>query len=256
MRRAFGMPMWLAVVALVFTTIMCKSTGAIALLALGLVVLFVVGIVRLPVLPLIVLALAPLYMFARAGGFWSGQELVSISGQINDERADSLEGRIQNEDLLLAKEFQRPILGWGGWGRWRVYDEATGKDITISDGMWVIAMGEKGLSGLVALNLIVLLPLVLVMRRIPLRHWAHPAAAAPVSLAMLLVLFSIDNLFNAMLNPIYLIAAGAISAFYVASGRATVPARAPARSKRPVPPMVGGAQPSMAQLSRAFGSSM
>jgi len=201
---------------LVVITIMCKSTGAIFLLALGVIVLYLTKITRSGVLLVLVMSLTPAYMALRAYGFWDGKEMVDVAEMISQERADSISGRLENEDMLIEKAAKKPWFGWGGWGGWRVYDPKTGKDITVSDGLWVIARGEKGLVGLVSLTGIVLLPFVLLLRRVPARQWAHPVVAPAAALAMLLMLYSIDNLFNAMLNPIYLLAAGGLSSFYLA----------------------------------------
>ncbi len=217
-KRLAGLPIGPVLLVLLITTVLCKSAGALALLALGAAAMYFTRYTRTSIMLLAVLALAPLYMTLRAQGLWSGRELVEWSASINQDRADSLLGRLENEDRLLEKELQRPLLGWGGWGRWRIYDQ-TGKDLTISDGLWVIALGEKGLLGLASLTAIVLLPFVLVLRRIPAQHWLHPAAAAPAALAMFLALYAIDNLFNGMVNPIYFIAAGGISGYFVLAGQ-------------------------------------
>ena len=53
------------------------------------------------------------------------------------------------------------------------------------------------------------------MRRIPVRYWVQPAVGAPAALAVALVLYVFDGLLNAMLNPIFMLAAGGISGFYI-----------------------------------------
>ena len=208
-------PVSVLVVALVVITVLCKSTGAIILLLLGLGILFANSALRSSVVLVIALSLTPLYMLARTQGLWDGRELVDVAKMISDERADSIEGRLDNEDQLIEKASKKPWFGWSGWGGWRVYDPKTGEDITVSDGMWVIARGEKGMVGLISVTCIVLLPFALLLRRIPARYWSTRAAGPPAALAMLLMLYSIDNLFNAMLNPIYLLAAGGLSGFYL-----------------------------------------
>ncbi|MCI0364758.1 MAG: hypothetical protein L0Y44_04570 [Phycisphaerales bacterium] len=210
-------PMGLIALVLVAVAILCKSTGAIALLALGLTVLYATKLVKSPVILIAVLAVTPLYMVMRTHGLWTGERLVDLSESlVNQERAESFAGRLDNEDLLIKKAVEKPWFGWGGWGRWRVIDPITGKDITVSDGFWVITRGERGLFGLVAMTSLVLLPFVLLLKRCPARTWAHPAVAPAAALAMLLMLWSIDNLFNAMINPIYVLAAGGLSGFYIA----------------------------------------
>jgi hypothetical protein len=65
----------------------------------------------------------------------------------------------------------------------------------------------------------VILPFGLLLLRIRARDWSLAAFAAPAALAMLLLMWSVDNLFNAMHNPIYIIAAGGLSGLYLAYPR-------------------------------------
>jgi hypothetical protein len=209
--------MWLLMAALFGTTILCKSMGALVLLGLGVMVLFSGKFLRTGAVLAIVLLVTPAYMIVRTQGLWDGQQLVDLAAEIDEERAFSLQGRLDDENLLIAKasEAEHAMWGWGGWGRWRVTDEWTGENLTSSDGMWVIVRGERGNFGLVVNTLVVMLPIVLFMLRVPARQWASPMFAAPAALAILLLMWSIDNLFNAMMNPIYVMAAGGLSGLYV-----------------------------------------
>ena len=91
------------------------------------------------------LCVAPIYYAVRISDIWSGQSAVELARSLlNDERAQSLEFRLDNEDLLIAKALQRPIFGWGGWGRNFVYDESEHRRVTVVDGMWIIALGSYG----------------------------------------------------------------------------------------------------------------
>ena len=207
MRRLRGIPMSLLVPILLVVTVLCKATGALALLALGIGVLFALkwtgrrfGIVLL-------VAAAPLYMTLRATDVWSGEGLVDAARVIGEDRARSLEGRMRNEDLLTDRALQRPIFGWSGWNRMRVRDEQ-GRIRTTPDGLWVVALGQHGIVGLTSVTLVFLLPSVLLTRRYPAASWLSPALAAPVALVVLLALQMLDGLFNAMPNPIFMLAAG------------------------------------------------
>ena len=58
----------------------------------------------------------------RTTNLWSGESAVELAQLLVGEgRADSLDYRFENDDLLIAKALQQPIFGWGGWGRNRVY---------------------------------------------------------------------------------------------------------------------------------------
>jgi hypothetical protein len=93
-----------------------------------------------------------------------------------------------------------------------VYDEDTGKRGAIPDGMWVITMGVDGLSGLLSLTTSILLPVVLLRKRVGPQWWAHPMAAPAAACAVLLTLHMIDNLLNAMVNPIFICTIGGLVA--------------------------------------------
>jgi len=114
------------------------------------------------------------------------------------------------DDILVAKALERPVFGWGEWGRARVYRKSDGKDIVTTDGLWIIALGNTGIVGLAAVTSALLLPVLAILRRYPARLWTHPAVAPCAVLAVLAALYMIDNLFNAMLNPIYLVTIGGI----------------------------------------------
>ena len=57
---------------------------------------------------------------------------------------------------------------------------------------------------------ILTLPLLMLIGRCPARQWKAPYIAPTAALAVLLALYMIDNLSNAMFNPIYYLAAGAL----------------------------------------------
>jgi hypothetical protein len=233
LRRLRQVPMSLLVPVLVVVTVLCKSTGAIALLIGGTGLLLACRVTRLNVLVYTVVATVPLYMFVRAEGLWHGEEALALARMLDEDRADSFAFRLENEDILLEKALRKPLYGWGGWGRWRVQDE-WGKDISISDGMWIIALGETGMVGLASLTAMLLLPIVLLVRRVPVRHWAHPAVAPAAALAVILLLHAMDNLVNAMPNPVYYLCAGALSGF-----AAAVPRMRAAVGRSPVPAALG-----------------
>jgi hypothetical protein len=67
--------------------------------------------------------------------------------------------------------------------------------------------------GLIALTATMLLPLLVLRQRCPVHLWSHPAVAAPAVFALIVVLFMIDSLLNAMVNPIFTMLAGAVMAF-------------------------------------------
>jgi hypothetical protein len=72
---------------------------------------------------------------------------VEVATVVSQDRAQSLEFRFKNEDMLLKRALERPIFGWGRYGRSRVYDSETGRDLSTTDGRWIIDIGQFGLLG-------------------------------------------------------------------------------------------------------------
>jgi hypothetical protein len=73
--------------------------------------------------------------------------IIGVANSIDQERGESLEYRFVNENGLLQRAFERPFFGWGRFGRSRIYDADTGEDISVTDGRWVIDLGQFGLVG-------------------------------------------------------------------------------------------------------------
>ena len=57
---------------------------------------------------------------------------------------------MDNEKQLLERASQRFIFGWGRFGRGLIYDSESGKDTSITDGFWIITIGQFGLFGFLA----------------------------------------------------------------------------------------------------------
>lgn len=211
LRRIFEVPMLLLVIPLLGVTVWCKSLASLLLMCMGLATLYIVAKNRMRWPIVVLIALAPTYMALRATQVWDGTNVVElIENTISEDRAQSLELRFSNENLLAERAIEKPLFGWAGWGRSRVYDRF-GKDISITDGMWIIALGQNGLVGLASFTAVILLPVWLTLRRIPVRFWAHPRAAPAAAMAVTLILYMVDNLLNAMVNPIFMLMAGALA---------------------------------------------
>jgi hypothetical protein len=147
-------------------------------------------------------------MVARTSADWSGGNVVAMVAQVSQERADSLRYRMNSEDLLIDHARKRLTFGWGGWSRSHVFDER-GKDLTVLDGLWIAALGQKGVVGLLALTGLILLPALLWMR-VPRRIRTLPLAVAGQATSLVLPLYMLDCLANAMVNPVYSVAAGGL----------------------------------------------
>jgi len=208
--RVLNMPTLPLVLGLLATTLLMKSAGAVVLLIIGLAFLYLSNKTKNTIFIWILLLIPMTYIVLRTTGIWTGENLSRMAAeQISPERGKSLQIRFDNERILVDKALQGTFFGWGGWGRSRVYDHK-GRDISVTDGLWVITLGTRGIYGLVLLLLTIQLPMLLLLYRSPPGGW-HTRENAPVAvLAVILCLYMIDNLLNAMVNPIYMLFCGGL----------------------------------------------
>jgi hypothetical protein len=89
---------------------------------------------------------------------------------VQEERAQSLAFRFDNEEILLEHAAKRPIFGWGFWDRNRVRDPETGRSLTVTDGYWIIIIGVLGWTGYISVFGLLTLPLFRLW-------WCHNATA-------------------------------------------------------------------------------
>lgn len=138
----------------------------------------------------------------------------TIEERISTERAGSLAFRLANEDLLLEHFTDKPIFGWGGWSRWRVYNDQ-GEDQIIADGTWIITLGERGWAGYLGTFGLMTLPMLLLARA--RRRRTVPATTVAMSL------ITAGNLIylvpNSTLSPIAVLMMGAMAGFVQATVR-------------------------------------
>lgn len=214
--EAFGPQSRNLLLALLFVTVAVKSFGALLLFLLGVAVLFLTKWTRRSIFVLLLCLLPIFYLTTRVSGIWTGENLVEQFARIDEDRAESLRFRLDNEDILIDKALQAPIFGWGGWGRARVYDEE-GKDISVSDGQWIIVLGNLGIYGLTTMTAAILLPVFLLLKKIPASRWHEPASAPAAVLAIALAMYMIDALPNAMPNPTFMFLAGGLASLYLVS---------------------------------------
>jgi hypothetical protein len=206
-----GISMGMIVFALFVVFFLCRSLNAIILLIIGLIVSYTIRSLGVRSFVLVLAFLPVFYVFSRNMGLVTSQTITNQLSVISPERATSVHGRLYHEEMLQEKAWKKPLLGWGGWGRSRIYDD-DGNDISVTDGLWIIVFGTNGLVGLVSLGLVFLLPTFLFWKRYNLLNWNIDSIAPMVGFSVLLPLYTIDCLMNAMLNPLYIVVAGGMLA--------------------------------------------
>lgn len=190
------------------TLLLCKSLGSfVYAMVLTPVILFLKPRTQVKIAAVLV-SLALTYPMLRATNLLPTQFLLDVAGAVSVEREASLKMRFDQEKELLDRASERPWFGWGRFGRARIYDQ-TGKDVTLSDGHWVITMGSFGLFGFLAeFGLLALT----VFRAVPAIRQAS-SVRDQVFLAVLSLIVAIglvDLLPNATINPTSWLFAGAL----------------------------------------------
>ncbi|MEM8729308.1 MAG: hypothetical protein AAGF79_05255, partial [Pseudomonadota bacterium] len=198
-------PFWAVIVWITLALVLAKTfTAFIIAIFLAPVVLLLTP--RVQVMVAAVVALTVLfYPLVRGAGLIPTQAIVSQIAVIDAGRASSLQFRLNNEDILLAKANERPLFGWGGWGRFRVYDE-NGKDISTTDGRWIISIGGEGWFGYLSRFGLLTVPIVLMM----LRRKKYEISTATSSLCLILAANLVDLIPNAGLTTVTWLIAGAL----------------------------------------------
>jgi hypothetical protein len=165
-RRMFGVSMGWVVAYLFVMLLLCKAAAPFIYGVVGYILIRYVSI-KAQMRVLVVLAcVVAFYPVARVFDLFPTKSLLSAAATLGPERVQSLEFRFDNEDILLIKGSERLIFGWGGFGRERVYDAETGKDIVIQDGHWISVFGQMGLLGFACFFALLLWPLVQAARNI------------------------------------------------------------------------------------------
>lgn len=215
-KEVWGKPMKVLVWVMLFTVVWNRSTGAYGLMLLGLLILFIAKNLQTSLPVLLVIFGLSYYLYAGVTGTFAGDQIVQwISDNINPERAQSLDFRFVNEEMLAEKARERIVFGWGGWGRNRVYDydwKGDLVDISVTDSMWIIAFGTRGVFGLASVTASLLLPATVFCFRYPAKTWLKPRVAPAASMAVAVVLFMFDSVLNNMFNPIFPLISGGLSA--------------------------------------------
>jgi len=248
-------------VGLAIITVLCRGTGAFALMFAAILTLLATKWLRWKQSILWIPAFVVLYLATGLlGNFLPVREPLVLASDalFGVTRSGSLDFRFRHEDALVDKALQAPIFGWGGWNRNRVDKdtaaEVLGKD-SVTDGWWIIILGQRGLVGLIGTYGWMLVPATLAVL------WAIRVKAPPpvfyavVGLSAWSTMFALDQLLNGFNHPVQALVAGALGSFVVLAKRhaSTPPPRvAPSRSRPVGTP--DGRSPSRPLLARPIAS--
>lgn len=225
LKKVWGYPIAPMAIAMTVAFILCLSTGAYIYLVLGLLILFVAKWLRTALPLFLLVAGLSGYLYMGASGIFSGDQIIAGLSQVfPEDRVASLQFRFENEEILGVRARQRALFGWGDSGGNRIKDEL-GNDLAITDSLWIIAFGINGTVGLASLMGSLLLPAVGFALRFPAGTWSSRRVGPAAVLAVLLPLYVLDSVLNAMLNPIFAVIAGGVSGLAMSDETATSPVK-------------------------------
>ncbi|WP_135502490.1 O-antigen ligase family protein [Roseovarius aestuariivivens] len=221
---------WLLFAIWIFGVLfLSKSLGAFMLtLMFGPVLLFLRGWAQL-LFAAIVSALVFSYPILRSNELVPVDRIHAFVETIDPARARSLNVRLQNEDRLLEKAMERPLAGWGTYGRNRVYSD-WGKDISLTDGYWILTIGQYGWLGFIAQFGLLSFPVIMLAAR--RKKLDIPLVSS--ALVLIYTMNLLDLLPNASIGPLFMLMSGAVMGLYQTAPRKETK-RAPERAKTPLP---------------------
>jgi hypothetical protein len=189
--------------------VLCKTAGALAYaIVLGFFVRWTKPMVQVR-LAVFLVGVAISYPVLRMADVFPTNTLLDLAATFNQERADSLKFRFDQEQHLLAHASERFLFGWGRYGRNRVYEES-GRDSSITDGLWILTVGQFGIVGFLAQFGLLTLPVfrtVAALRRIQsMREKIFLAA-----LALIVAITAVEQLPNASIFSWSWLLVGALS---------------------------------------------
>ena len=201
-RRVLSVPIVLPCFGLLATVALCKSTGALLLLALTIVLMAPRASRWLRVM---VLAAVPAFLLFRVLSDGSVEKaVVNWIGMWSQARADSVAYRFENEALLLDNVRQNPIFGLGNWRFLDRIDPWTGvKTGAVSDSYWILALATSGAIGLLSFFSALWLPARIGMA-------ARRPAGVVLACSLLVCMSILDLLFNAFVTPMLIALTGGL----------------------------------------------
>ena len=208
---------WLAAAYLLVVLVLSKSLGAI-LYGAALVPLVAVLSSRMQLRVAALLAFVALaYPLMKGADLVPQEAMLQQAANVDADRANSLRFRFQQETILLERAQEKPLFGWGLWGRNHIWDGATRTILTVTDGRWIILIGMLGWVGFLAEFGLLALPIFLMWGKSgqgQLSRWVGP-------MALMLGINMIDLIPNATLTPLTWLMAGAILGYAEAFSRQT-----------------------------------
>lgn len=190
---------------IVFASLISRNLGAILLTFLFVPLLFL----RPRLQTSVISTIAIIFILFPVVRYYAPVEgLTDSFAGIAPERAFSLQYRLDNETILLDRANERPLFGWGIWGRPLIYNDL-GMRTSTTDGTWILIFGTYGWVGYLTYFGVMVVPLVALRR-------AAKRKPIPIQ-TMAMALMGTGNLIylipNSTLTPLSWAVFGAIAGF-------------------------------------------
>ncbi len=200
-----------AMVYMIIVLVLCKTVGPLLFAAIFLPVIWFGGAKLRSWAIMLCSVIVLTYPVLRSADFIPTEDLVSYAALIQDERAQSLEFRFDNEELLLGHAAEKPLFGWGFWDRNRLWDPETGRGLTVADGYWVAVIGVSGWFGYICVFGLLTLPLLRLwwQRKRPMAQDEHYLTYGT---ALLLAVNLLELIPNSLINTITWLVVGLLLA--------------------------------------------
>lgn len=217
-----ALPWWGVAAYLGLVLILCKSMASILYAAALAPVIILLGLRMQMRVAVLLACLVLAYPVLKTADLIPEERLLAAAESVSANREASLRFRFDNENVLLDRAMERPVFGWGTWGRNQIYSDS-GERLTTTDGRWIITLGVYGWAGFIAEFGLLLLPVFLVWWRVG----RAPDVPAPILGGAMLILAvnTLDMVPNATLTPMTWLFAGALLGY--AEQRQTVRRQVP-----------------------------
>lgn len=197
---------WLFATAWLFVVLfLSKSLGALLICCVLLPVILLASERTQLLAAGLLAALVLSYPAVRQSNLLPIDSILDTIATYRPDRAGSLETRLTNEKMMLDRVSERMAFGWGGNGRWRVFD-STGRDLTIADGYWIITLGIGGWTRYIGTFGLLTLPIIL----LAIRARRQKIGMETAILAIILSSNLIDMIPNSSSLPLTWLLAGAL----------------------------------------------
>lgn len=195
-------------ILLVVTTILGKTLGAITLMFVGAGLLLFTSKTGRRGLVLAFVGFVLLYPALRVTQVLKAEPIIAFVEPIFPEsNVSTLSYRLTQEDLYSQHTMERPLFGWGGWGRNRT------RETRAIDGLWIILFSSQGYFAMVSYMAMFAIPIFRGLRAGGRRRLDDPTVGPAAALSMVSFILWVDCLANAFIGPIFMMGLGCLACF-------------------------------------------